>query len=852
MELIEFWAKTKPFQSVTCHCMVSGHVAQVLLEQFMSEGDRDILSENLGLKGEELLQFVGYLVSLHDIGKLEYSFQHMSRDVVFLDRLSSAFPHDPTMPSVRHEKTGQKSLFFFWKERGENKAAARLFSKLVGAHHQGKMGSDNFTRHSQWFSYQQECESMMREHFLGDRRTTLPSMDRVMAGPVSVLLLGIMILSDWISSGVMFADSEEWIRQEGAKERIKKLTGEFLLRSNLAPMSPVKWPDSFCGVWPNIPFEGRRPLQAEMEKLFSEMEGKPLLVLLEAPMGEGKTECGVYAGLRMAEQWGKNGCYIAMPTAATANQMIGRIRALMEMHQLSSKVRLLHSMAWLEKTEDPALEAVDDSDEVASWLAPLKRGLLAQYAVGTVDQAMFAATNVKYGTLRLLGLSNKALIIDEIHSYDAYMSEIIVRLLEWCRALRIPVVLMSATIPPSLKRTLLRPYHDGGFSDVYPAITVIDDQGEIIEREIPTTTHRLEVSVNMIPYLGKPDLIAEAGIKMVEHGGCLCILMNTVREAQEVYQAVKQGFTGDCLLFHARFPAGRRAEIERECIRRYGKDKSHRPERSILVATQVVEQSLDVDFDAMMTAIAPIDLLLQRTGRIHRHEDTLRPEAMMAAVLTVLVPEEGQGYGPSGFVYPDCLLESSKRLINGRDSIRIPEDLAKLVRDGYDEEMVPEEEKKAWIEKMIQDQVKAGSSQQYLLNPPDKYYSALEGFVPFEDDEEAYQASAKTRLGEPSVRIALLSPELMSRVRPFISSKNEMRKASVLDHEVAELVMMQSVSVRVKEVIGPDKNLPGIKGAALLMGMRLLETMDGYATLANGKRAHYDNELGLLIEGGEP
>lgn len=207
---------------------------------------------------------------------------------------------------------------------------------------------------------------------------------------------------------------------------------------------------TFCEVWPNIPPEGMRPLQKEVERLFLQTEERISLVLLEAPMGEGKTEAGLYAALQMARQWKKTGFYVGLPTSATANQMAGRMRELLAFHGREEPVRLLHAMAWLVDGETPGDPVIHTEDAAIArrWLEPLRRGLLSSYAVGTVDQAMMAVLPVKYGVLRLLGLSGKALVIDELHAYDVYMSEILFCLLQWCRALEIPVVLLSATLPP--------------------------------------------------------------------------------------------------------------------------------------------------------------------------------------------------------------------------------------------------------------------------------------------------------------------------------------------------------------------------------------------------------------------
>ena len=846
----DFWAKSSPFQSVYTHALISGTVAEVLVEELLSAGVKNQLVRDLSLDPDRLPGFVGYLASLHDIGKIEYSFQAQDQTMREKLELESAFS-ELYIPGVRHELTGRDFLRFRWKEGGEDRQSCTLFSKIVGAHHQGKNGSGNYRPDSAWQNARLSMEAELRAHFLSGQQPSLPVVSREKQGSTAAILLGLMILSDWIASGSSFADAETWIGSADAADRIRKEARGFLLKTGLKPL-PFVWPEEFCRLWPTIPADGLRPMQRETERQLRAADNKPLTVLIEAPMGEGKTEAGIYAAAQMAKHWGKDGFYIALPTAATANQMVGRAQALLNMHELSSALRLLHSMAWLEAQPDIRSNSQEDHDELASWLVPLKRALLGQYAVGTVDQAMLAATNVKYGVLRLLGLANKVLIIDEIHSYDAYMSEILVRLLEWCKALQIPVVMLSATLPPAMKEKLLAPYTSQKLSGAYPLITMLGPDGTVREQPISGTSHRLTVSTKLAPILNEPGLIAEAAVSEVENGGCLCVLMNTVKEAQAVYQAVRERYTGDLMLFHAQFPAGRRAEIEHACVKKYGKDKTHRPKRSILIATQVVEQSLDVDFDVMLTSVAPIDLLLQRMGRVFRHEDTVRPASHAGASVTVLVPAEEGRYGATAFVYPECLLNSSVRLLRERECVQIPEDLAALVREAYDPACAPEEDAENWNRKFIKDDVEAGASQQYLLNAPGRLFLGSEGFGLYEDDGDSFSLSAKTRLGEPSVRIALLPPEEMERLRPFLKTKDGRKIAAVWDRGIAERVMKQSVSVRISRLGVMQSDYWDINGAILLAGTKIFPTDEqGEARLKNGRVLCFDPELGLLIKEGE-
>ena len=222
---------------------------------------------------------------------------------------------------------------------------------------------------------------------------------------------------------------------------------------------------------------------------------------------------------------------MGLPTAATSNQMLGRVRGLLEMHQLGD-VRLLHSMAWLVDDKTPTQQQfnVEDVQSVEDWLRPLRRGLLSENAVGTVDQAMAAALRIKYGFLRLIGLAQKVLIIDEIHAYDIYMSTIIARLLEWCHVLDIPVIMLSATLQETQKREYIRQYGVGEctFDTAYPLITQVIGNGHVEQIPVSKTHMHAALLFQPIRIGGAIPKTADLVQQRARNGGCICAMMNTV------------------------------------------------------------------------------------------------------------------------------------------------------------------------------------------------------------------------------------------------------------------------------------------------------------------------------------
>jgi len=444
-------------------------------------------------------------------------------------------------------------------------------------------------------------------------------------------------------------------------------------------------------LFPIVQRYGLRPLQVAVEEIKPSLR-QPSLVLIEAPMGEGKTE----AAMSLAEHWSvalqQRGCYFALPTMATSNQMFGRVREFLEHRYEDSGNRvnllLLHGRASLSEALRELASAAkhpqgicDDSghirgDVVASeWFTYRKRGLLAPFGVGTVDQLLMAVLPVKHVFVRLFGLAQKTVIIDEVHAYDAYMGVLLEHLLCWLRSLGTSVVLLSATLPKSRREALLSSYrgreqHESSrpageissgsltasvatkVAPPYPRLSWLDEHGQIQSRNF-NASKRITLRVVLQPYA-----VADWGPMLraaLEHGGCAAIICNTVTRAQDVFLALQPLFeVGELDLFHARFPFEEREERECRALAYFGRpkdlDPSLRPRR-VLVATQVIEQSLDIDFDLMVTELAPVDLVLQRSGRLHRHERIgdaarIRPPGLESPTLWLLTPQWRNGCLP--------------------------------------------------------------------------------------------------------------------------------------------------------------------------------------------------------------
>lgn len=713
-ELSVLWAKSRPAHRLWRHLLDVGAVARALAPIF---GPVDGFTDDL----------VAFLAAIHDIGKCDPRFQFQpSATAEVLAPLSAvglAPYRDPGTEGVRfpHELCSSIWLRDWLSERAKwSRRTVNNLRRVPLGHH------GNFHESTKWHEIgvpQSEIWKACRDE-LGDLIVSVMGVS-LEEEPcpkhwdvVGVKLTALTVLADWIASDHKTYDYRSLAGRHHdpvtyfmAAEAEAKRVVEQLAFARSAP--PVTADAAFSSLFPGLDGFQPRPVQALVEEATQSGRLPPGFAIIEAPMGEGKTEAALYLAEQWLRQMGGEGIYFALPTQATSNAMFDRYRAFLA-HRggNAATLRLVHGMAWLvaehglaalpETFGDDEGDGSEDEAVAYDWFHGPRRALLAPDAVGTIDQALFAALRGKFGFLRLLGLGRNVLIVDEAHAYDAYMSTILARLIEWRRAMDAPVIILSATLPISTKQRLLKAW---GVSlpemveQAYPLITSADLTGASSLHVPSAPSERKAIALRLQPgILEDYGAIAQLAIDQVRDGGCLAVLMNSVKGAQAVYRAlVGKGVPRDeRLLFHARFRAEERARIEREVIKRFGKSDRGDRGRAIVVATQVIEQSLDVDFDGMITQIAPIDLLLQRAGRLWRHRRSPRP-GFSRPILDVLTPAEGHfEFGLTGFVYsdgPEVLLRTiailQERVARGA-SVAIPDDLRSLIEQAYGDETWPE------------------------------------------------------------------------------------------------------------------------------------------------------------------
>lgn len=752
---LRLWAKESGLGGArypaVCHALDSAAASLVLWRDHLPPGLRATIADGLGLDEDRAGRGVALWAGMHDVGKLTPGFQHQIP--IRLD----GYPR----PDGHSRREGHAELSAAWLSAvlpdfgypDEVRSGTPLIAQLLGGHHgrfpdlaEAASGDAltefGFSRDA-WDEQRRAVFTLLRR-MLGD-----PGPPARLEEPTAALVCGLVILSDWLVSqrhhvldmlrdppGAGTADA-----LRGHFDRALRAVPGLVDAAGLRPLEVA--PASFADSFPTIP--AANGLQASIAEHLPGLCPEGGLLLVTAPTGEGKTEAAFHAADLLGAATGRPGRFVALPTMATADHMYRRLRAYAEHRAAVPRpLALLHSMAWLNPDYAPAAREGtstvlsgggadggpsrgDARFTVTDWLLGRKRGLLASWSVGTVDQALMAVLPTRHNVLRMLGLAGKTVIVDEVHAVDPYMQTLLEQLLRWLGHFGVPVVLLSATLHRKAADALVTAYLEGAghrrgrraaplVAEVaYPGWLHADPRtGTVTANPEPIRVQerpQITVETSAVPVRERrPDRSAVLERELAplrEHGGCAAVICTTVAEAQAVFEHLERWLRDgsgqgaavpELHLLHARFPNRRRTEITGDIVWRFGREGAAagaRPRAAILVATQVVEQSLDLDVDLLITDLAPMALLLQRAGRCWRHERTgavVRPPWARRPRVVVLVPDrpDDKARIPRSwrFVYPVSLLVRTHNLLRDRGGapIRVPEDVQGLVERVYEDD----------------------------------------------------------------------------------------------------------------------------------------------------------------------
>jgi CRISPR-associated endonuclease/helicase Cas3 len=502
-----------------------------------------------------------------------------------------------------------------------------------------------------------------------------------------------------------------------------------------------------------------------------------------------------------------------------------------------------------------------------TWFLPKKRTLLADHAVGTIDQALLGVLRTRHGFVRLFGLAGKIVVFDEVHAYDTFTSTILERLIEWLAALGTTVVLLSATLPRTRRRVLVDAYMKGlgaGSRERpseagYPRISIVAERGcsavSVAPRGPSVTIEIQRVDTDV-------DRLAQDVVKNLHGGGCVGWICNTVARAQAAYTALAR-IAGDVprLLLHARMFPDDRLQRERRLEALLGPThgRAQRPERCVVVGTQVLEQSLDVDFDLLVSDLAPVDLLLQRAGRLHRHRGRQRPAAHSQPRLWVVHSEGAFDRVPVkevAKVYAEVVVRTTLRVLEGRTRIVLPDDIEGLVEAVYPEGLPVADDALfgAYIDHFGGTIASRQNAEGRLVPSPrieDDIFGDLR--MPFGDDDDPTvheQLRAITRDADPTVHVACLV-DREGQVYVSESDSVPLDVGAVPDRSLAARISRRTIAISHRKLVAAlfadDSYRPHRwQEQALLRYHRAVMFTDRVATVA-GIRLELDTDLGLVV-----
>ena len=903
-----YWGKARPPEEhadechlLPYHCLDVAAVGVTLLKRLPAL--RALFAETLALDAEASLDsWLAFCLAIHDLGKFAESFQGQRSDLVDHLRGRVADPGKPYV--VRHDTLG----WLVWKQHLEDRALDQCWfgsdseEMLEGIDwwFRATMGHHGLPPAAQGYWRQHFAPEDIRaiEGFLEELRKLFPAMAisatncaidpqtfHATSKALSWWIAGITVLADWVGSNTRFFPyrsdacplADYWLE---AQER----AGSALDAVGVLPV-PCR-ERSFAELFPEIATPS--PLQAWA--IAAPVTSGPQIHLLEDVTGAGKTEAAVMLAHRMMTAGCADGFFIALPTMATANAMYSRIADVYRrLFEGNASLVLAHGQrnlveAFAESVLPVGQEEADaaQQDDTAtarcnSWLADHgKRALLAPAGVGTIDQVLLATLYSKHQSLRLLGLFRKVLIVDEVHACDAYMQRVLETVLTFHAIAGGSVILLSATLPERMKRSLLDAFARGRLAGPLPPATSTDfplvtawQEGQPSAAFNPVVARSAVCREVAIRYVADEQEILKAIRRALAQGRCVCWMRNTVSDVLAAHANFADELDADHLIvFHARFALHDRLATEEHILTHFGKSSTP-AERAgrLVIASQVAEQSLDADWDMVISDLAPIDRLIQRAGRLQRHPrstDGARLAAPQATdqrgqpCLWVLGPAwtetpaanwYKQAFPKAAAVYPHHghLWLTAKALQHGR--IAMPQDARALIEGVFGEEVELPPGLQANADQADGTYFSDRSvAQQNTIKIADGY---VRGGIDWWSE-----AKTPTRLGEASVTVLLARWE-GDRLRPWAQHENPRHAWAYSSVKVAERLIARRVpetdAAREQAVQEAEASLPD-KGKWSVM-LALQETGDAWVgsafsiaekdTPSRQLRWRYDGARGL-------
>jgi len=787
---------------------------------------RRALSRFLALDEPASTSLAVLVAALHDVGKFAASFQQKATG----PQWPFSVPPDAELGTSAHDRDG----LALWRQLLAGEFGPRilpdaervlewLLTASVGHHGRAVDPAHRDLRATfqpEGLDAARQCVGIVIDLLLPEPIRLLPSASRRMQA-ASFWFAGFVTIADWIGSGKEYfpytsaelAPSEYWQRAQTQAARAVDALGLVSAR----PSGPREF-EVLTGK--SIP----TPLQAFVADM--DLGCGQVMIVIEDVTGAGKTEAAQVIVHRLMVAGRVAGAYWAMPTQATANAMYARqsqsIAALFA-DDASPQLALAHGGAALHgKFRESVLRyagrretgfgSSDDGETAtaacAAFLADDARAaLIADVGAGTVDQAILGVLPTRFQAVRLFGLSDKVLVIDEAHAYDSYVSEEVKGLLQFHAAMGGSAIVLSATLPRNVRdragrEQLVRAWLEGSGNDIrslrgravvqsdsYPLVTTVTQAGEIGEFPVETTTwSERRVAVRFVE---SDEAVVEAITHAARRGAAVAWIRNAVDDVLDA-AGLLQGAGLDPVVFHSRFAQCDRHRIESEVMERLGVQSTDDQRRgTVVIATQVIEQSLDLDFDLMASDLAPVDLLIQRAGRLRRHKarEATRPDVDFAFIVRApRYSDDPTAEWVSGslrrtsFVYRDpAVLWRTQRALRASGEIVTPEGLRPLIEEVYASDApVPEGLSSLSMRAYGDTLARAGQGRYNILSLNQGYQATQVAWV----SEDRVQV--RTRLGDAQTTLRLARCDGISGLSPWAEDQGpDWRRWSLSEVKVA-------------------------------------------------------------------
>ena len=843
--------KTAVYHLLPYHCLDVAAVASQWWDS--SAAIRASFCRVTGLSQSQTKAWVLFFIALHDLGKLDVRFQLKVPEA--LKVLWPDFGEDDAN-SERGYYHGPQGYLAFRKQISRKlgfglDSAKDWLAAVCGHHGDLQMSGQWQTPDAEEWVIERDEEARLTwantlvDLFLRpaqiDYRAPLPDCPPMLAGFCSVC--------DWIGSNSDFFTFQPKPYEDGleaywakARKIASPLIEKFGLHKQGLGITGME------GLFPKL-----RPRQ--LQTIVQKLNSAPGLTVIEAPTGSGKTEAALAYASELLSKSRADSVIFALPTQATANAMLERLEEVANrLYADGANLVLAHGKARFNHEFQRVKSAAERSDaqgkeaaqvQCAKWLGESrKRVFLGQIGVCTIDQVLISVLPVRHNFVRSFGVQKSVLIVDEVHAYDAYMYGLLTKVLENQSRAGGSAILLSATLPAAHKVKLIEAWakNVGPVIDeqtTYPLVTqVCGEDINYLEIEDKTQLPKpREVHIELVATedcLPDEDLINRI-IDAASKGALVGMVCNLVADAQRLYQTIaarveERGVEIPVDIFHARYIYADRQLHEQRVKDHYGKD-ADRDLGRILVATQVIEQSLDLDFDWLITQICPVDLLFQRLGRLHRHERDNRASVFASASrAVVLVPTDEEDFGLHQVIYASArLLWRTRQLLRGSEKIRFPQAYRHWIEQVYSEAPWSDEP-----DSVVQ------SHEAYEQKSEASYYVARQlssaNYNPSSDTDE--NVACMTRDGDMNANLLLLQESPQG-----LQTLSGERLAELDEWQQQETMMLNTVGVPASwkkwlpEALTKDNDVAELIG---VMRNGHWECREGAVLLT------YDSKLGLV------